>query len=325
MSTKPNGGGQEEEEAPPIANARRLALDRALTNVVSLARRLNFASTEGYGCREECLELAVPKELKGMEDTASCSPVKTGSERLGPKRKPSTPVRCMPKGAKPPKPESVSRTPRGVQCLTAHLPVPPPPPPPSPRCPQARELCLALERADNLRIQFGQTDEALNQLLYDAQAIERQVATQCRMQRDAELIRSLEVEYSGRSMRYLIEAIQADCESQHVQELRQRCLDTLKRHEEREMQLAGEEEEQDREEEQGPERDQAQNGDTGVGKGTQTDFLQYQNEIESALIILEPPVDPSAFPAGRSGAGDGHQDQKKIAKKIQSEADLPVD
>nr|XP_016931686.1 SWI/SNF chromatin-remodeling complex subunit SNF5 [Drosophila suzukii] len=331
MSTEPNGGVQDEETVQNV-DAKRLALDRALTNVVNMARRLNFSCAEGYKSLEESLEMAIPTDLKPIEDTASASTVKTVSGKSCPKRKPITPVRYTPKGSKFPKTESIPKTPRGVQCLTAHLPVPPPPPPPSPRCPQARELCLALERSDNLRIQFDKTDEVLNQLLNDAQAIDRQVAIQCQMQRDAELIRTMEVEYSGRSMRFLIEAIQEDCESQHVQELKKRCLDTLKRHEEREMQLESDEDDQDQEQdqsqEQDPEQDQDQNDGTCNGKGTQTDFYQHQNEIEATLIELEPPMDLqdlAAFQAGRSGAGDGHQGQKKIQEKTQGEDNLPVE
>jgi len=142
MSTEPNGGVQDEETVQNV-NSKRLALDRALTNVVNMARRLNFSCAEGYKSLEESLEMAIPTDLKPIEDTASSSPVKTGSGKPCPKRKPNTPVRYTPKGSKFPKTESIPKTPRGVQCLTAHLPVPPPPPPPSPRCPQARELCLA--------------------------------------------------------------------------------------------------------------------------------------------------------------------------------------
>ncbi|KAH8368457.1 hypothetical protein KR084_012021, partial [Drosophila pseudotakahashii] len=304
MSTEPNGGVHVEKEAVKSASANRLALDRALHNVAYMARRLNFTSMEGYGSLEKSLEMAVPRCLKStvIDDTPAPSSSKTVCVgRVGLKRKQNlNTVRSTgSKVAKAP----LKTTPRGVQCLTAHLPVPPPPPPPSPRSPQARELCLALERSDDLMIQFGKTDQILDQLLYDARAIERQVAIQCQMQRDAELIRSLEVEYSGRSMRYLIEAIQADSESLHVQELRQRCLRTLKRYEERQGELNSEEEDQDQDQDR--EQDQDQDQDEGNGKGTQTDLYPYQNEILSNMVELDLPMDMQA-----SGAGDGHQGLK---------------
>ncbi|XP_017009040.2 uncharacterized protein [Drosophila takahashii] len=313
MSSEPNDGVQVEEEAVKGANANRLALDQALNNVVYLARRLNFTSMEGYGSLEKSLEMAVPKCLKNsLIDETPSSSSKTACGKVASKRKQNAnTVRSSgSKGTKQP----VKTTPRGVQCLTAHLPVPPPPPPPSPRCPQARELCLALEKSDDLMIQFGKTDEMLDQLLYDARAIERQVAIQCQMQRDAELIRSLEVEYSGRSMRYLIEAIQADSESQHVQELRQRCLRTLKRYEERQMEMDLEEGVQDQD------QDQKQYEDEGNGKGTQTDLYEYQNEMVSNMVELDRPMDMQA-----SGAGDGPQGQKITQKKVLDEANLPID
>ncbi|KAI8034025.1 uncharacterized protein LOC128264900 [Drosophila gunungcola] len=298
MSSEPNdGAGDKGAIMEQVAGGhKRLALDLALANVVDLARRLNLTSVEGYGCLETGAE---PDGQKSGDDTARapCSvPPVGGCKRtyLKPKRGRARFRRT----------EARPQTPRGVQCLTAHLPVPPPPPPPSPRCPQAWELCSALDRAEDIVIQSGKTDELLDQLLYEAKIIDQQVILQGRMQRDVEMIRCLETEFSGRSMLYLTEAIRADCESQHVQELRNRCIRTLKRHEARLMNL-------------GLQSEVDESQDEGNGKGTQTDIYAYQDTIVPTLVDFELPLDvqepgPGAHKAGRSGAGDGHQGEKKV-------------
>ncbi|XP_016981140.1 uncharacterized protein LOC108046093 [Drosophila rhopaloa] len=298
MSTEPNGEPCD-KEAVKVADHNRLTLDLALANVVDLARRLNLTSVEGY----ECLEMEEPDGHKSGDDTERAPSVQTGCGRPSPKQKPgSVGQRATPKGSRFRKTEAHSRTPRGVQCLTAHLPVPPPPPPPSPRSPQARGLCLALERSEDILIQYGKTDELLEKLLYEAKAIDRQVILQNRLQRDVEMIRSLESEFSGRSMLYLTEAIRADCESLHVKELRQRCIGTLKRHEERLMEL---------------ELDFEKAQDDGNGKGTQTDVYAYQDIIVPTLVefdLLTDEQEPGleACKGSKSGAGDGHHGQQKI-------------
>ncbi|EDV45951.1 uncharacterized protein LOC6551190 [Drosophila erecta] len=293
-----------EADAVEPVSAQRLALDRALVRLVYQARRLHLNSVDCYGSLEESLEKAVPELLKPGNEAAHSSTTATSTARPFPKRKPSSQVRTVGKPFKLRKAVALLRTPRGVQCMTAHLPVPPPPPPPSPRCPQARELAIALERADHLRIEFAQTDALLEQLLFDAKALERQLAIQCQLQKDAEIIRSLELEYNGRSMMYLIGAIQSDCESQHVQELWRRCHRSLERHSERQMQL---------ESKGDPYLDLDLHQDEGNGKGTQTDLSHYQGMIEFDLP-MEAQQGVVLRTAG-SGASDGHQVQLNVPGK----------
>ncbi|XP_043658287.1 LOW QUALITY PROTEIN: uncharacterized protein LOC122623289 [Drosophila teissieri] len=266
-------------EAHPVESVsdQRLALNRALARLVHQARRLNLTSVEGYGSLEEFLDHAVPELPRTDSETAHSTTTATSSARPCPRRKPSSQVRSAAKASKLRKTDTHLRTPRGVQCMTAHLPVPPPPPPPSPRCPQARELAMALETVDRLRIEFAETDALLDQLLFDAKALERQVAMQCQLQRDMELIRSLEMEYNGRSLRYLIEAIQEDSESQHVQDIWRRCHRSLERFAQRQMELESEEDSL-------LVRDL--NQDEGNGKGTQTDLSEHEHEILPALAYV---------------------------------------
>ncbi|XP_039500401.1 LOW QUALITY PROTEIN: uncharacterized protein LOC120457174 [Drosophila santomea] len=294
-------------EAHPVEPVldQRLALNRALVRLVQQARRLNFTSLEGYGSLEGLLlEHEVPELPMTDSETAHSTTTATSSARPCPKRKPSGQVRSAAKAIKLRKTDTHLRTPRGVQCMTAHLPVPPPPPPPSPRYPQARELDVALETADHLRIEMAETDALLDQLLYDAKALERQVAIQCQLQRDMELIRSLEMEYSGRSLRYLIEAIRSDCESEHVQELWRRCHCSLERHAERQLALESEEDSQliriDL------------NQDEGYGKGTQTDLSE--NEILPALANVICQWMRSTAECSRQRAQEQTREQAKATK-----------
>nr|NP_001284911.1 uncharacterized protein Dmel_CG15764, isoform B [Drosophila melanogaster]NP_572272.1 uncharacterized protein Dmel_CG15764, isoform A [Drosophila melanogaster]AOQ13825.1 CG15764-PA [synthetic construct]AAF46093.1 uncharacterized protein Dmel_CG15764, isoform A [Drosophila melanogaster]AGR50373.1 FI21917p1 [Drosophila melanogaster]AHN59382.1 uncharacterized protein Dmel_CG15764, isoform B [Drosophila melanogaster] len=256
-------------DAAESVSARSLALDRAIVNLVHQARRLHLNSVNGYTSLEASLEKAVPELLTTRSDTAHPTTTATSSARSFPKRRPSSLApRPAPKAFKMRKTDTHLRTPRVVQCKTARIPVTPPPPPPSPRCPKPGELSSAMDMADLLRIEIAETDALLDQMLFDAKALERQVAIQCQLQSDAEMIRSLEMEYSGRSMRYLIEAIQSDCESQDVQDLWSRCQRSLERHAERQTELESKE---------GLYLDR--NPGKGTGKGTQTDMADSQDEM----------------------------------------------
>ncbi|XP_017064165.1 uncharacterized protein LOC108103265 [Drosophila eugracilis] len=298
MSSEPTAG-------VGYVNATRMVLNRSLSNLVYLARRLNLSSADGYTSYKESMETALPERFKLKVDSACLSSATSGDGKPNPKRKI---VRTTSRGSRFVKTEAHPRTPRGVQCLTANLPVPPPPPPPSPRCPQARELCLALEMSDNLLIQYSQTDELLDQLICDAKDLQRQVAMQCQLQRDIEMTHNIESEFGTRSMRYLIEAIQADFESEHVKKVRQRCLCSLRRFDERQLQMGSEEDDQD----------QDQSRDEGNGKGTQTDIYQYQGEVISALVDFDLPMDECK--SDELGSGDNYQNQKNVQNNIQEEA-----
>ncbi|EDX17194.1 GD16761 [Drosophila simulans] len=284
-------------DAEPVesASARSLVLDRALVNLLHQARRLHLNSVDSYRSLEASLEKAVPELPTTSSDTAHPAAPATSSARAFPKRKPGILARAAPKALKTRKTDTHVKTPRGVQCKTAHLPVPPPPPPPSPRCPKPRELSSAMEMADLLRIEIAETDALLDQMLFDAKALERQVVVQCQLHRDAELIRSLEQEYSALSMKCLVEAIQSDCESQDVQDLWSRCQRSLERHAERQAELESEE---------GLYLDLSEG--EGTGKGTQTDVAESQDEILPMLVQRDlPMVAKDGGPRG-SGSGDGH-------------------
>ncbi|XP_017048213.1 uncharacterized protein LOC108092883 [Drosophila ficusphila] len=315
VNTEPPSGDARDQDANSCqpAGAKRLALDRAVANVVELARRLNLSSVKGYGSPEESLEAATETDdnRKTGGDPARAPPARTSGGRLLPKHKPSATVRSVRMASRFRRTEPSHRTPRGVQCLTAHLPVPPPPPPPSPRCPQARELCLALEGAEALLAQYAQADAVLDQLLEQARAIDRQAVLQRRMQRDADMVRSLEAEFSGRSMLCLAEAIRADCESLQVRELRERCLRSLERHEQRLLALDRQEELQEEVQEVGRE--------LGNGKGTQTDLYDYDQDALSKgptakEFYLPREREPWTDEAVRRGAGDSFQVQQKRAE-----------
>ncbi|KAH8420123.1 hypothetical protein KR009_005954, partial [Drosophila setifemur] len=241
MSAEPSLG----EGGDPPAEVMLSARDQALAGVVERARRLQMSSVKRYGsmCCEENPPPPPPVEVK-TDDVGERQAPPSGKTVKNPAIKRSiAPIRSFqaPQRLSAPalvrrlrKTESThNRTPRGVQCKTALLPVPPPPPPPSPRCPQAQELCLALEQADALLIMYRQTDQLVDDLLLQALDIHRELELQWRLQRDVEMVRNLEVEANGRSLFYLIEAIQAECNSADAQSIRQRCLRALARSEKR--------------------------------------------------------------------------------------------
>lgn len=237
-------GGDDPSRAPgdcPEMDAKLVAVGRAMASVVERARRLKMSSLEGYdypgGKPSSSVTPSVSARTTnsggryvrrpGMSGRSNQSVVQrntaTGSGGG------SATVRRLKKTDSAP----YHRTPRGAQSLTGNLPVPPPPPPPSPRCPQARELFEALDQADKLMADYQQTEQLTDNLLRQAEAIKRDLELQCQLHRDVELVRDLEVEASGRSLLYLIEAIRAECDSEDVQAIRERCLQSLARSENR--------------------------------------------------------------------------------------------
>lgn len=119
MSADPLEPAKPEEvvELPP--NGNRVVLERALSDVVDHARRLKMSCVDGvtdifHKASEAANDIEPPKP----------SAVKNGEQKARPGGPRSRLWRKMRKQ------EVRPQTPRGVQCHTAHLPVPPPPPPP---------------------------------------------------------------------------------------------------------------------------------------------------------------------------------------------------
>ncbi|KAH8266904.1 hypothetical protein KR026_010120, partial [Drosophila bipectinata] len=221
----------------PAMNAKLVAVGRAMASVVERARRLKMSSLEGYdGPTGKSSTPTTPRVSSRMTNSGG---------RYG--RRPGMSARSSQPGGRntatssgatvrrPKKTETTPyhRTPRGGQSLTANLPVPPPPPPPSPRCPQASEIFLALEQADKLMAEYQETEQLTDNLLKQAEAIKRDLELQNELHRDVELVRDLEVETSGKSLLYLIEAVRAECYSEDDQTIRERCLQALARSERR--------------------------------------------------------------------------------------------
>lgn len=243
MSVEP-GGGDDPSRTPgdsPEMDAKLVVVGRAMASVVERARRLKMSSLEGYdypgGKSSSSATPSVSARTTNSGGRYGRRPGMSGrSTQSGAQRNTATgggggssTVRRLKKIDSAP----YHRTPRSAQSLTGNLPVPPPPPPPSPRCPQARELFQALEQADKLMADYQQTEQLTDSLLRQAEAIKRDLELQCQLHRDVELVRDLEVEASGRSLLYLIEAIRAECDSEDVQAIRERCLQSLARSESR--------------------------------------------------------------------------------------------
>ncbi|XP_020817116.1 uncharacterized protein LOC110190808 [Drosophila serrata] len=197
MSTNPLELPKPEEEIEQPSTKRDF-LGCALANVVDRARRLKMSSVENVTYLfDKSSDVVLDYGTKPSSVKTQVSKPKLVSTR-------SRLWRRLQKS------EIKLQTPRSTQSQTARLPLPPPPPPPSPRCPKANDICVALEHAKELLDNYQKTDELIDGLLEQATELNREVLSQWQLQREADLVRDIEVEYSEDYMYIMLESIRAE-------------------------------------------------------------------------------------------------------------------